>query len=67
MCRLLSLRAPTPRTPLQTAAAIMRDGKTDSAKAKCIEILLDRGWGRPAQTINANTDDKRHATDWSSG
>ena len=43
----------------------MRDGKTDLARAKCIEIFLDRGWGKPAQTVNANTDDKRHATDWS--
>ena len=45
----------------------MRDGKTNSARAKSGSILLDRGWGKPAQTVNANTDDKRHATDWSRG
>ena len=62
---LVELARSYTKEAVETAAAIMRDGKTDSARAKCIEILLDRGWGKPAQTVNANTDDKRHATDWS--
>ena len=34
-------------------------------QAQASNMLLDRGWGKPAQTANQNIDEKRSATDWS--
>jgi hypothetical protein len=34
-------------------------------QAQASNMLLDRRWGKPAQTVNQNIDEKRSATDWS--
>lgn len=50
---------------LKTLAGIMN--KTDapeSARVAAARELLDRGWGKATQTIEATIDDKRDAADW---
>jgi hypothetical protein len=34
---------------IETLTAIMRHGKTEQARVRAAEALLDRAWGRPAQ------------------
>jgi hypothetical protein len=35
-----------------------------AARVGAANALLDRGWGKPAQTITQNVNDKRSALDW---
>jgi hypothetical protein len=35
-----------------------------AARVGASNALLDRGWGRPAQTVTQNVNDKRSALDW---
>jgi hypothetical protein len=35
-----------------------------AARVEAANALLDRGWGKPAQTITQNVNDKRSALDW---
>ena len=39
---------------IATLAGIMRSSKNDSTRVKAAEILLDRGWGKPKQEIEAS-------------
>lgn len=34
---------------INTLAGIAREGKNESARVAAAQVLLDRGWGRPAQ------------------
>ena len=45
----------------------VRDAEDTPAAARiaAANVLLDRGWGKPAQTVNQNIDEKRCAADWS--
>jgi hypothetical protein len=38
---------------VETLATIMRSGKSEVARITAATSLLDRGWGRPVQTIDA--------------
>ena len=35
-----------------------------AARVGAANALLDRGWGKPSQTISQNIDEKRSALDW---
>ena len=49
---------------VRTLAAIMNDASAaPSARVGAASALLDRGWGRPAQTINANLDANKPMVD----
>jgi hypothetical protein len=37
---------------------------SDSARVSAACALLDRGWGKPRQTVDQNINDKRSETDW---
>ena len=40
---------------------VLRDPKANaSERVSAANALLDRGWGRPTQTINASTDHSEH-------
>ena len=39
---------------IKTLARICEHGKTESAQVAAAEALLNRGWGKPMQTIEAN-------------
>ena len=41
------------------------DDASPAARVSAASAILDRGWGKPAQTVNQNIDEKRCATDWS--
>ena len=52
MCRALTPQA------IETAKNIMLNDKAkDSDRLKAAEIILDRGYGKPAQSVNLETDD----------
>ena len=38
---------------IATLAQIAENGKSDTAKIAAAVAILDRGWGRPAQTLHA--------------
>jgi len=49
---------------IETLVRIMNtENASHSAQVAAASALLDRGWGRPAQTINANIDGKESAED----
>lgn len=39
---------------IQTLAGIAQNGEQESARVRAAEALLDRGWGKPAQTISGD-------------
>lgn len=50
---------------LKTLAGIMnKNDAPESARVAAAKELLDRGWGKATQTIEATIDDKRDAADW---
>ena len=50
---------------IQTLVAVRDDNDAPhGARIAASNALLDRGWGKPAQTMNANVNEKRSATDW---
>ena len=52
-------------TALQTLARIAGDvNAPEEAQVAAANSLLDRGWGKATQIIEATIDDKRDATDW---
>jgi hypothetical protein len=51
---------------LRTLANIMSSEEAPAAaRVSAAQALLDRGWGKATQTIEATIDDKRDAADWS--
>ena len=50
---------------IATLVRLMRHGKSDSVQAQASNMLLDRGWGKPAQMVFQNVDAKRAVRDWS--
>lgn len=46
-------------------ATIAKKGSSESARVAAAVALLDRGWGKAMQPIEATIDDKRDAADWS--
>jgi hypothetical protein len=51
---------------IKTLSALRDDDTVSpSVRASCANALLDRGWGKPAQTVHQNIEEKRCATDWS--
>jgi hypothetical protein len=40
---------------LQALVSICKNGKTESARVAAANALLDRGYGKPAQTIDSTT------------
>ena len=40
---------------MRSLAAIMRNGDKDATRVAAAAILLDRGWGKPAQTPQTRT------------
>jgi hypothetical protein len=49
---------------IKTLADIMNNSQSDPARATAASHILDRGWGKPAQTITATVNEKRSALDW---
>lgn len=39
---------------VMTLAQIMKTGDSDKSRAMAANLLLDRGYGKPAQTVDAN-------------
>jgi hypothetical protein len=57
-------RTHTPEA-IETLAQIMANADaSDSARVSAANSLLDRGWGKPPQTVNQNLGEKRSETDW---
>jgi hypothetical protein len=51
-------------TAIEKLAEIAENGKSESAQIAAAVALLDRGWGRPAQTLHAtHTLDERDAAE----
>jgi hypothetical protein len=48
---------------LETLVDVMRNGKNDASRVGAATAMLNRGWGAPTQTIDANVN---HKQDWSS-
>lgn len=49
-----ALARPYAPEALKTLAQIMRKGESEQARVKAADTLLSRGYGTPAQTVNAN-------------
>jgi hypothetical protein len=50
---------------IETLVAVRDDANAPaSARVAACNALLDRGWGKPAQTITQNINAKRSALDW---
>ena len=50
---------------VRTLAGVMNQPDAPAAaRVSAAQALLDRGWGKPTQTIEATIDDKRDAADW---
>jgi hypothetical protein len=63
---LVELASTHTTAAVETLIAIMENGDTPpSARVSAACAILDRGYGKPAQTVNQNIDEKRCATDWS--
>jgi hypothetical protein len=50
---------------IATLADIMNNSTRDPARTAAASHILDRGCGRPAQTVNANVTHKHSLLDWS--
>jgi hypothetical protein len=50
---------------INTLADIMRNSKSDPARVTAANCILDRGWGKPAQMVQADIKPKRSILDWS--
>ena len=48
---------------IQTLVQLMNTG-AGNVRVMAANSILDRGWGKPAQTITQNINDKRTALDW---
>jgi Tfp pilus assembly protein FimT len=51
--------------PTNKIIALMQTAQSENVQLSAAREVLDRGWGKPAQTIKDNVNDKRRATDWS--
>jgi len=49
---------------VKTLVEIMRNAKSETARIHAADKILDRGWGKAAQSVSATVDEKRSATDW---
>jgi hypothetical protein len=49
---------------IKTLVRVMRDSKSDQARAGAACQILDRGWGKPAQTQDLKVNDKRDVREW---
>jgi uncharacterized protein DUF5681 len=48
---------------IQTLVQLMKTG-AGNVRVMAANAILDRGWGKPAQTITATVNEKRSALDW---
>jgi len=50
---------------IETLVKVMENAEASpSARVAAASALLDRGWGRPSQTINANIDGAESISNW---
>jgi hypothetical protein len=50
---------------IRTLANIMAAPRSPAAaRVSAAQVLLDRGWGKATQVVEATIDDKRDAADW---